>query len=133
MTNELINEKRQSKRYLCDEFFKQITLETNHHTINMTAIDFNKDGIGLFSSDVIPESGNMRVSMRYESPAFNYTFKNMPCSIAHCNLTEVGSHCGLHFNLNSLTLEDSEALKIIEIQLIKSDDPDDRYHLFGDN
>lgn len=132
MNDGFTEEKRLSKRYLCDEFFELIGLEVNQHSFSMTAIDFNKDGIGLFSNDAIPECGNVTLTLRYHSPAFNYIFKDLSCSIVHCNLTEVGSHCGLHFNQSKLSSNDKKALETIEEQLIKSDDPDDRYHLFGE-
>jgi hypothetical protein len=127
-----IQEKRQSKRYLCDEFFTQSTLETAEGNVDLTAIDFNRDGIGLFSNEVIPESGNVSLSIHYGNPTLSHEFNNLPCSIVYCNQTEVGSHCGIRFTLSELSLADQAALEAIEANLIKSDDPDDRYHLFGE-
>ena len=130
MSNNSIQEKRQSKRYLCDEFFTLISLHTLEGNLDTTAIDFNKEGIGLFSNDILPESGNVSLSMHYENPALMHTFYNLPCSIVYCNQTEVGSHCGIHFKLNELSQADRTALRAIESYLINCDDPDDRYHLF---
>jgi hypothetical protein len=132
MRNDSIQEKRQLKRYLCDEFFTQCSLQTPEGNLEITAIDFNKEGIGLFSNDVIPESGNVSLTMHYENPALIHKFSNLPCSIVHCNLTEVGSHCGIHFTLNELSQTDRTALEAIETYLIKCDDPDNRYHLSDD-
>ena len=129
MTNDSVQEKRQSKRYLCDEFFTQITLQTLEGSLDITDIDFNKEGIGLFSNEVIPESGNVSLSIQYKNPLFIHMFNNLPCSIVHSNLTEVGTHCGVRFKLEELARTDRNALDTIESYLIKSDDPDDRYHL----
>lgn len=133
MRNENIQEKRQSKRYLCDEFFAQCSLQTFKGNLDITAIDFNRDGMGLFSSEAIPESGQISLSMHYNNPTMSHVFSNIPCTIVHCNLTEVGSHCGVRFNINELSAEDITALETIEDCLIKFDDPDNRYHLFGDD
>tara|TARA_R110001592_G_scaffold103298_1_gene291125 strand:+ start:7408 stop:7809 length:402 start_codon:yes stop_codon:yes gene_type:complete len=133
MRNDSIQEKRQSKRYLCDEFFTNSTLQTPEGNVDITAIDFNKEGIRLFSSDVIPESGKVSFTMHYENPALSHEFYNLPCSIVYCHLIEVGSHCGIRFNLNEVSEIDRAALEAIEEHLVKCDDPDDRYHLFGDD
>ena len=133
MNNNSIQEKRQSKRYLCDQFFILSTLQTLEGSLDITAIDFNKEGMGLFSNEIIPESGNVSLSIRYENPTLTHEFSHLPSSIVHCNLTEVGSHCGIRFKLNELSQADRVALEKIETQLIKCDDPDDRYHLFGDD
>ena len=133
MLKDYIQEKRQSKRYLCDEFFTHISLQISEKDMDMTAIDFSREGIGLFSSDTLPESGNALLSLDYQSPPFNHTFSRLPCAIAHCNLTEVGSHCGVYFKLSDLSQADKAALESIESILIENDDPDDRYHLFGDD
>tara|TARA_R110002072_G_scaffold90500_8_gene202502 strand:- start:7905 stop:8306 length:402 start_codon:yes stop_codon:yes gene_type:complete len=133
MSNNSISEKRQSKRYLCDEFFTQSSLQTPEGNVDLTAIDFNKEGIGLFSNELIPESGNVGLSMRYENPALTHEFCNLPGSIVYCNQTEVGSHCGIRFTLNELSQTDRTALEKIETHLINCDDPDDRYHLFDDD
>jgi hypothetical protein len=133
MRKKSIPEKRQSKRYLCDQFFSQSSLQTSEGNLDITAIDFNKEGMGLFSSDIIPESGKVSLSMSYENDSFSHRFDNLPCFIVHCNLTEVGSHCGICFRLNELSQRDSAALEAIECYLIQSDDPEDRYHLFEDD
>ncbi|MFT6908003.1 MAG: hypothetical protein ACJAS1_004691 [Oleiphilaceae bacterium] len=133
MSNVSRQEKRQSKRYLCDEFFTQITLDTPEGNLDITAIDFNKEGIGLFSNNSIPESGNVSLSMHYGNPSLIHEFYNLPCSIVHCNQTEVGSHCGIRFRLNELSPADRTALEAIEAHLIICDDPDDRYHLSDDD
>jgi hypothetical protein len=76
MSNVSRQEKRQSKRYLCDEFFTQITLDTPEGNLDITAIDFNKEGIGLFSNNSIPESGNVSLSMHYGNPSLIHEFYN---------------------------------------------------------
>lgn len=128
-----IQEKRHSTRYLCNKFFIQTKAETVEEILNLTAIDFNKDGMGLFSSDVIPESGQLIVTMHYHSPTFQYNFINLVCSIVHCNLTEVGSHAGISFNFHTLSEADKKALSSIEKELINTDNPEDRYDLFGEH
>lgn len=133
MRNDTSQEKRLSKRYLCDKFFTHCALQTPKGNLDLTAINFNKEGIGVFSSDFIPESGDVSLSIHYENPTLTHAFYNMPCSIAYCNQTEVGSHCGIRFNLDKLSATDKEALEAIETHLTSHDNPDDRYHLFDDN
>ena len=132
MRDDPSQERRLSKRYLCDEFFSHSSLQTSEGNLDLTAINFNKDGIGMFSNDSIPESGNARLTMHYENPSLSYDFYNLSCTIVYCNQTEVGSHCGIRFNLHELSQADKEALEAIETLLVKSDNPDDRYHLLED-
>ena len=132
MKNNYIQEKRQSKRYLCDQFFLQISLKTLEGYLDVTAIDFNSEGMGLFSNDTIPESGDLSLSLHYDNPSLNYAFDSLPCTIVYCNLTEVGSHCGIRFNLKQLSQADRSALKAIERCLIEVDDPENRYHFLSD-
>ena len=131
MTMPPTQDKRQTKRYLCDEFFTRCTLQSHEGSLDMTAIDFSKEGMGLFTNEAIPESGNFSLCLHYENPTLRHKFNNLPCSIVHCNLTEVGSHCGIRFKLDQISLEDRNALEAIELCLATLDDPDDRYHLFG--
>mgnify|MGYP003633674401 CR=1 FL=1 len=132
MKNDSTQEKRLSKRYLCDKFFTHCTIQAPEESLDLTAINFNKNGIGVFSSDFIPESDNVSLSIHYENPTLTHEFYNLPCSIVYCNQTEVGSHCGIRFNLNEVSETDKVALEAIETLLIKYDDPDNRYHLFDD-
>ena len=132
MRNDTSQEKRQSKRYLCDKFFTHCSLQIPEGNLDLTAINFNKDGIGAFSNDFIPESDNVSLSIHYENPTLKHEFYNIPCSIVYCNQTEVGSHCGIRFNLNEVSQTYKVALEAIETHLIKYDDPDNRYGLFDD-
>lgn len=128
-----IQDKRQTKRYLCDEFFSRCSLQSLEGNLDMTAIDFSKEGMGLFTNEAIPESGNFKLCLYYENPSLSHKFKDLPCSIVHYNITEVGSQCGICFKLDQLSQDDRAALEAVELCLAKLDDPDDRYHLFGDN
>ena len=132
MKNNYIQEKRQSQRYLCDQFFLQISLKTLESYLDVTAIDFNSEGMGLFSNDTIPESGDLSLSFNYDNPSLKFAFDSLPCTIVYCNLTEVGSHCGIRFNLKHLSQTDRAALKAIERCLIEADDPENRYHFLSD-
>ena len=133
MINNEIQEKRLLKRYLCDEFFTHSTLQTPQGNLDFTAINFNQDGIGVFSNDFIQESGNVRLSMHYENPDLQHEFYKLPCSIVYCNQTEIGSYCGIHFNLNEISPTDRAALVAIEAHLVKNDDADNRYHFQNDD
>lgn len=126
-------DKRQRKRYLCDEFFTKCSLQSHEENLDMTAIDFSNEGMGLFTNEAIPESGNFSLCLHYKNPTLSHRFNNLPCSIVYSNLTEVGSQCGIRFKLDQLSQDDRAALEAIELCLAKLDDPDDRYHLFGDN
>lgn len=133
MTMHSSEDKRQTKRYLCDEFFTRCSLQSHEGSLDMTAIDFSNEGMGLFTNEVIPESGNFSLCLHYESPSLSQKFKHLPCSVVYYNLTEVGSQCGICFKLEQLSQHDRAALEAIESSLAKLDDPDDRYHLFGED
>jgi hypothetical protein len=140
MNYDPANDKRQAKRYLCDEYFRNCILHLEDNAVSedkieassldVTAINFSKEGMGLFCNEHIPESGNFKLSLSYENPSLMKRFDNLPCSIVYCNLTEVGSHCGIRFELAQLSEEDIAALAAIESGLASLDDPEDRYHLF---
>jgi hypothetical protein len=125
-------DKRQSARYLCDEHFTKCVLLSETHTVEVTAIDFSTEGMGLFSNEHVPESGSFKLSMEYNNPGLQHRFDSLPCTLVYCNLTEVGSHCGIRFELSQLAETDVTALQEIESTLATHDDPEDRYHLFGD-
>ncbi|MFV1872491.1 MAG: PilZ domain-containing protein [Oleiphilus sp.] len=133
MSKHFFEEKRLSKRYLCDDFFVHIVLHTPEGDLCITAIDFNQEGMGFFSNEHIPEMASLSLSLQYKNPPLSHTFTKLPCSIVYCNQTEVGSHCGTAFTLNELSEADKKALEEIEAYLITCDDPEDRYHLFGDD
>lgn len=133
MINDSSQEKRLLKRYLCDDFFTLSALLPTETSLDLTAINFNKEGIGVFSNDFIPESGSLSLSIRYDSPRFSHTFNKLPCAIVYSNQTEVGSHCGVRFNLDDISQTDKEALELIEAYLVKIDNPDNRYNIFGDD
>lgn len=133
MTNYADQEKRQANRYLCDEYFSVCLLDTQSDNFDITAIDFNKEGMGVFSNAMPSESGDIILYLIYDNPALKYTFKKLPCTIVHFNQTEVGCHFGVHFHYNKLTKKDRNALEKIETLLSKTDDPEDRYHLFGND
>ena len=133
MTFDPAQDKRQAKRYLCDEHFKQCVLMFEDLALEVTAIDFTKEGMGLFASEHIPDSGSFKLSMSYENPALHHCFEDLACTLVYCNLTEVGSHCGIRFEQDQLSPENQTALKAIEANLASLDDPEDRYHLFGDD
>lgn len=124
-------DKRQNKRYLCDEHFANCQLQLDERQVETTAIDFSHEGMGLFSGEHIPESGCFVFSFTYGKPNLAREFIALPCTIVYCNLTEVGSHCGIRFELDKLSIEDRSSLKDIEQSLSLQDDPEDRYHLFG--
>jgi hypothetical protein len=131
MTNYSNQEKRQAIRYLCDDFFSICLINTEDDKTDITAIDFNKEGMGIFSNIMPSESGEIILCLKYENPAQTYTLINLPCTIVHYNQTEVGCHCGVRFHADKLAENDRKALEEIETILSKSDDPEDRYHLFG--
>ena len=60
-------------------------------------------------------------------------FNALPCVLVHYNLTEVGSQCGIRFSLEQISQAEQQALAAIELVLAELDDPEDRYHLFGDD
>lgn len=132
MTYDPAEDKRQTKRYLCDEFFTRCTLLCHEGHLDMTAIDFSKDGMGLFTTESIPEPGNLKLCLHYENPAFVYKFNLLPCSLVHYNQTEVGVQCGIRFHLDQISPQDRNALAAIESCLAEFDDPEDRYHLFSE-
>lgn len=131
MNFDPVLDKRQNKRYLCDEHFSSCQLQLNGSLVETTAIDFSHEGMGVFSNDHIPDSGRYSLTLVYDNPALSKQFHKLPCTIVYCNLTEVGSHCGIRFELEQLSAEDRSSLEEIEQSLSQLDDPEDRYHLFG--
>lgn len=133
MTFDPAQEKRQATRYLCDEHFQQCVLMFENVAVEVTAIDFTKEGMGLFASEHIPASGRFKLSFSYENPSLPHRFTELACTLVYCNLTEVGSHCGIRFEQDQLSPENQTALKAIEANLASLDDPEDRYNLFGED
>ncbi len=124
-----IEEKRLNKRYLCDEYFTSATMTIGNAEVKVTAIDFNKEGMGIFTNAALPDEVKVLLAISYTHPEQAYEFEHIPCSMVYENQTEVGSQCGLKFLRQDLSEHDLSALSTIENILTEQDDPEDRYHL----
>ncbi|MYM63758.1 hypothetical protein [Pseudomaricurvus sp. HS19] len=118
--------KRHLPRWLCDPDFKVSVLIDGHH-YDTVALNYNHVGMGLFRYERLPEASQCTVSLSYNSDPIQLKDELIPATIVYANETEVGSHYGLKFNLETVGTRLLLALQEVDRLLGERENHSDRY------
>ncbi|MDX1452786.1 MAG: PilZ domain-containing protein [Oleiphilaceae bacterium] len=122
-------ERRANVRLLCDERFQNLLLHIQEGDYPVTAINFNRAGIGVFTSKHLPDFTHAELSFTFatEPPL---RLQSIPCEAVYSQDTEVGDQYGLRFVDKQIPAATLERLEQIELLAAESNDEQDRYGLF---
>ena len=134
MTTTNRMERRRIPRFLCSDKFSNcqldVTFGNDTRQFKAQSINFNHQGIALFSTHPLPEIDQCLISFSYDQGDQQVTIKKMPCVFRHINEMEIGCQYGVEFDLppNSPFLP---PLKDIESRLQHETKNNYRYGLYS--
>ncbi len=124
-----MKEKREHPRYLCDEQFSDCELIGGGQSVLVHSINFNHQGMALFTSHLLPEADVWVVSFQHDAEEGCVVVDQLPCCLVYANETEVGNHYGISFEWEALSEDQREQLLVIEQRLAQLSKTQGRYGL----
>ncbi len=117
MTNYNHHEKRELPRLLCSEGFSVGLLIMGYFRDEVSSINFNRNGIGIFVNGRLPDEKHGEISFSYTRGDLSIDIEEIPFTLVYANETEVGGQYGLKFDLDRIAPEILERLQQIETAL----------------
>ncbi len=123
-------ERRANPRYLCDDRFCDARLHYEGQSFSVTAINFNREGLGVFATEHLPNTQSIAVSFSFSDQS-TMDIGPMECEVVYSQDTEVGDQYGLKFLSETIDSATHSKLQAIEKALACNDNQEDRYGLFS--